>query len=271
MEIERIEKITEKGSKKINEDEYLIKDNLFSVFDGATSLCGFKTKTGKTGGKIASETAKNIFSGNNNSLLDLAKKVNNKINQKMINHNVDISKKENRWCVCVAAIRLHENNLEYLRIGDTSIFIEYKDGKRKLIKGKDIDIESLKLCNRLSIKRVKNIRERIIPQLLKVRRKQNIKYGVLNGEKKAMNFIKTGKLPLKNIKFILLFTDGLMLPRKNPELKHNWKDFIYLLKSKGLKGLLKEIRKIEDLDPYCWKYPRLKQKDDATGILIKFK
>ncbi len=43
-----VQKIYDKGSRKINEDEMLIKDNLFAVFDGATSLVPYTNLKYKT-------------------------------------------------------------------------------------------------------------------------------------------------------------------------------------------------------------------------------
>ena len=56
-----IPKIYDKGSGKINEDELLIKDNLFAIFDGASSLIPYENEKGETGGKIAAEIAKKSF------------------------------------------------------------------------------------------------------------------------------------------------------------------------------------------------------------------
>lgn len=50
-----IEKIYNKGSGKINEDEILIKNNLLGVFDGMSSLVDFTSKNGKTGGKTSAK------------------------------------------------------------------------------------------------------------------------------------------------------------------------------------------------------------------------
>ena len=68
----KIQKIYSQGSGKTNEDVLLIKKNLFAVFDGATSLVGYADKIGKTGGRIAAEIAKDIFSKNSGSLKNLA-------------------------------------------------------------------------------------------------------------------------------------------------------------------------------------------------------
>ncbi len=54
-----IQKIYNKGSVKLNEDELLIKEDLFVVFDGATSLVKFINKKGETGGKLASKIDSN--------------------------------------------------------------------------------------------------------------------------------------------------------------------------------------------------------------------
>jgi serine/threonine protein phosphatase PrpC len=38
---------------------------------------------------------------------------------------------------------------------------------------------------------------------------------------------------------------------------------------RGLPQLLRDLREIEDADPECRKYPRLKPRDDATAVLVR--
>ncbi|MBU3904730.1 MAG: protein phosphatase 2C domain-containing protein [Nanoarchaeota archaeon] len=267
----RIEKVYNRGIKKINEDEYLIKNNLFAVFDGASSLVKFEDKHGKTGGKIASNTAKKIFIKNNLPLKQLAIEANNNIMGKMIKYKIDISDTRNYWTTCLAGIRIKKDKIECVQIGDSAILIIYKNGKYKLPLGyHDHDRETMIKWKELADNKCKNIFKKLKSQIDKVRRQTNITYGALNGDKRAIKFIKTKTISNKNIKSIVLFTDGLLVPNENPKNIGKFDKFIEIINKEGIKSLLKYVRKIEKDDPNCWKYPRFKQHDDATAIMISF-
>ena len=59
--IKQVSQIQEKGSGIINEDSILVKDDIFGVFDGASSLNKYIDENGKTGGYLASSIVKEIF------------------------------------------------------------------------------------------------------------------------------------------------------------------------------------------------------------------
>jgi serine/threonine protein phosphatase PrpC len=266
-----VEKVYSKGIKQINEDEILIKDNIFAVFDGASSLVKFLSKEGKTGGKIAAEISKNVFSENNDSLKNLAIKANDLIREKMKSNKVNINKKEALWSTSAAVIRIKKDCAEFFQIGDSLILVIKNDKPRIVTKYYDQDMETMIKWKKLADKKEKNIREKLTKQIIKVRRRSNICYGDLNGEKKAIKFFNIGKFKLKNIESIILFTDGLLIPKKDPKENEDWNKFVKLYKKLGLKGLLRFVRSLEDTDPNCFLYPRFKMHDDIATIAIKIK
>jgi len=262
------EKIYDKGISEINEDELLAEKNIFAVFDGAFST--FKDEMGKTGGKIAAEILKNTFSKNIGSLRELAIEANKKIFNYMESKQIDISKKKNLWTSAAAVVRIKENYLEYFQIGDSLIFIIFKNGKHKLLtKYYDQDIPALLEWKKQVKKGEKNIREKVLEKIMESRKKINVDFGFINGEEDATKFFNTGKIELKNIENIILFTDGLLLPKENPEEKEDWNKFVKIYKKSGLGGLLKYVRETEESDPKCYLYPRFKKHDDVAAISIK--
>ena len=126
----KIQKIYSQGSGKTNEDVLLIKKNLFAVFDGATSLVGYADKIGKTGGRIAAEIAKDIFSKNSGSLKNLAIEANNKIRAVMIEGGINTNNKEEIWSTCFAAVRIKRQEIEYASIADCLILVIFQDNSR---------------------------------------------------------------------------------------------------------------------------------------------
>ena len=266
-----IQKIYDKGSGNQNEDELLIKDNLFGVFDGATSIAKFTNDEGKTWAKIAAEICKDVFSNNNKSLEQLTIEANQAIWDEMNKYKIDITKKEELRGSAIATIKLLGDEAEFLTIGDCLILAIFKDGTHKLLAPlDDHDWESMKMRKKFADKKIKDIRSELKDQFLKVRRESNIKYGVLNWETDAIKFLEIWKINLENVKSLILFTDGLFIPKKNPDDEENWDLFVQLYQKSGLDGILHHVRSLEESDPNCWEYPRFKQYDDVAAIGIDF-
>lgn len=266
-----VNKIYEKGSGKLNEDNFIIKKNLFGVFDGAGDLNKWRSKSGKTGGYLASFIAKSVFEKNNDSLINHAINANKKINSEMLSAGIDINKKINRWSTAIAVVRINKNNFDWVQIGDSLILVIYRNGKHRLVsKHLDHDEKLLTIWKKLANKKVENIWAKISKRSIKLRETMNIKYGTLNGEKEMLKFLKYGKNGLKNIKHIILFTDGFFIPKNDPKEKEDWNKFVKLFNKGGLKKIRTHIRSIEKKDKQCWKYPRYKQHDDMTSISISF-
>jgi serine/threonine protein phosphatase PrpC len=267
----RIQQVHDRGSREMNEDELLVRGNLFAVFDGATSLTGFVNSRGETGGRIAAGIAREAFSGNGRPLKELAIEANQEILKSMKREGIDTKKKEALWSTAAAALRILDNRAEYLTIGDCLILQIRKDGSFGLVTPYfNHDLETMIKWKELADRRVMNIRKELDSQLRKVRREMNIKYGNLSGEKEAIRFLRTGSISLADTKSLILFTDGLFIPKEDPEAPEDWELFSKLYQESGLEGILRHVRSLEKADPECWKYIRFKQHDDAAAIGIDF-
>ncbi|MDD3284141.1 MAG: hypothetical protein PHZ07_00935 [Patescibacteria group bacterium] len=269
----KVEYVYEKGVHKISEDSYLIGKNIFGVFDGAGSLINYVDKEGYTGGYLASNICKNIFQNEKLDLYKLAIKANNEIQRQMMENCIDMSKKENLWSTTVSAIKINhkDKTFEWIQTGDSLIIVIYKNNKYKvLIKNYDHDSETLLLKKELLVSGDKDIKTKLLTQMLKVRRGMNKKYGVLNGESSAVKFLKKGKLKIDNIKYVLMFTDGLFLPKIDPKLPDDFDKFVEMYMKGGFLRIKKYVRKLENTDLDCYKYVRFKKHDDITGISVTF-
>lgn len=266
----KIDYIFDKGLSK--EDTYLIKDNISGVFDGYDSLNKFVDKGGKTGGLIAATIAKDNFSKNDKSLLDLALEANKKIKEKMSILKIKRDNNKNLWGTSAAVIRIKENSFEWIQVQDSLILVIYKDNNFKLlVEDYDHDKELLIIWKKLAEQKKENIRELIKGSLAQLREKMNkCGYSTLNGQKDVVSFIKGGEENLENIMHILLFTDGLFIPKEDPLENDDWNMFVKLFLEGGLRKIRDFVRNLEKDDPKCWKYPRFKQHDDITAISISF-
>lgn len=255
----------------MNEDELLIGKDIYGVFDGATSLVSLKGQKGKTGAKIAAETAKKLFSKNKRALRKLALSANKEMFLKMKRLGADVKQKELLFGTTAAVVRLKKNFGEFFQIADSLILVIRRNGKHSLpVKYYDHDLGLMMLWKKLADKKVRDIKTKLKFQAINLRKKSNIAYGLLNGEKEAKKFFNFGKINLRDVKSIILFTDGLLIPKKNPKEAENWPLFVKIYQKDGLEGLLKYVRSIEQSDPNCWRYPRFKQSDDIAAIGIDF-
>ncbi len=83
-------------------------------------------------------------------------------------------------------------------------------------------LQSTATMKEMTVEPGMRIHEVLADQIRKVRLQMNRRYGVLNGEPETMDFIHHGYEELTGVSDILLFTDGLQLPRENPLAPMNW-------------------------------------------------
>lgn len=252
-----------------SEDKILIKDKLFGVFDGASSLVKYTDKNGKTGGFLAAEILNDYFEKNNGNLVDLTLSANMRLREEMEKQEINTEDRLNLWSSTIAVVRLNEMNFEWAQICDSYILVIYQDNSFKLIsKVRDHDRPSLVMLKEHALKKEKNIREKIMDQIIKVRRDANVTYGVLNGDENAKKFLESDTETLNNVKHILLFTDGFLIPKEDPTSDDDFETFVKLYLEGGLQAIKDYVRKLEENDPDCWVYPRFKQHDDIAAIAI---
>ncbi len=265
----RVETLLEQGSGPINEDVLLQHGNLFGVFDGATSIAGDDLPAGITGGLIAAQITAETFRQEEGDLLHLAAKANRRIGRARCRKVDTWNERYRLWSTSAAVIRLEETSFEYCQTGDSLIFVLRKDGSfTSLTPEIDHDRETLCLWKDTRITDGVKIHDALKEQIRDVRMEMNVTYGVLNGEPQAMEFIRHGSQSLEDIAAILLFTDGLFLPREDPCRDNDWPAFAELYQLSGIKGIFEHIRSLHEQDPDCRKYPRFKMHDDTAAIAL---
>lgn len=259
------------GSGVINEDELLINGDLFAVFDGSSSLLKFQSPDGKTGGKIAAETARLVFETNQGSLRELALSANRKIHEQETAAGIDLSSKDSLWATTAAAVRIGLSQIELLQVADSLILVITSDGKVSPPLGyRDHDLPVMRKWRQLADRGEKNIWDRLNSDIIGLRQTANVGYGVLNGEDDAAAFIQTTTIERQGIESILLFTDGLLIPGEDPDAPEDWEKYADIYRRLGLDGLVQHVRGLEDSDPQQTKFPRYKPHDDIAAIAIDF-
>jgi hypothetical protein len=266
-----VQAVYDRGSNRLNEDELLVTGSLFAVFDGATSLIGYENARGETGGRIAATIAAHAFV-QERSLQQSAVEANDRLQRCMTDAGIDMHRGEALWAVAVAAVRLTGAKLEFLTIGNCLILAILGDGSHMLLTpyvNQDLDV--LTKWKELADHGVEDIYGALKPEIDEVRRQANRRYGYLNGQREAVEFLRAGQAELDDFESLVLFTDGLHIPSERPADPEGWGAFVELYRRAGLTGILQHVRTLERDDPECRQYARFKQHDDVAAIGINLR
>jgi hypothetical protein len=263
-----LETLHEQGSGLQNEDVLLRADDLLGVFDGATSLDGFLDKNGASGGYRAAQLAAQAFADEPGNLAVRAQRANRAIRAAQRDHGVLLEQRHHLWSTSMATIRLHDGWFEYCQVGDSMILLLYRDGRHELLTPEiDIDVETLQSWKRLPAS-APPIQISLASQILAVRLQMNMRYGVLNGEPESLSFLSHGRRSLSDLAGILLFTDGLLLPKSEPGEPTDWQWFTDLYRLGGLAKVRDHVRTLQRQDPDCRRFPRFKRHDDIAAVAV---
>jgi len=254
-----------------DEDACFVQEDLFGVFDGFNGWSRFFDESGTSGGRVAAEIARDAFLHEQGDLKNIGITANERIRGHLQKHGVDIGDSAVLYGTMFAVARVIENTIAWAQIGDANGMIIARDrGFRLFTQDYDHDKEVLALWKRYADEKKENIRELINEPLLALRQNMNITHGCLNGDKRAEKFINTGAESLDTLKHVIIFTDGLIIPKQDPSEPDDWKLFVDLFLEGGLRRIERHVRDLEESDPKCWTYPRYKQFDDIAAISLSF-
>ena len=92
-------------------------------------------------------------------------------------------------------------------------------------------------------------------------------YGVLTADPACLVFAETARRPAADATHLLLATDGFYRLVDTYAMLTAGELMLAALE-RGLAPLYAELRRLEDGDPECLAFPRLKARDDATAVLV---
>lgn len=269
--IKNVATLSQIGIRSLSEDRVLANEQLglFGVFDGASSLNKFTTPDGKTGGYIAASIAMETFQTSSGNLLSAALQANRNIEATYKKLGVEIDSPVDRFSTTASVVKINENTVDLLQIADSVIIVIYKDGHAEVPLGyHDHDLDVMRTWRTLADSGATDIRKIVADDVIELRRQANTTYGMLNGDARSKDFIATSTLDLSNIATIILLTDGMYLPKENPEQDEDWNEYARLYKKGGLQRIYDTVRELELSDPKLSKYPRYKMHDDASAVAI---
>ncbi|CAM4382922.1 protein phosphatase 2C domain-containing protein [Paenibacillus alkaliterrae] len=271
-----------RGSNEINEDVLIVnsKNRIFGVVDGATSVNAYRDEKGKTGGYLAANLLASFFTDAQDSenLVDVVQKANRELRSRMINSNVDVSNKKNLWSAAFAVFRISDTRIEYVQAGDCMLFAKYDDGTvRALTHDQVAHLDFITISKREEAKKNgcvtrEEIFQYILPTVSGNRQKANTLqgYSVMNGEPELDCFLESGIINRACLKRLYAVTDGLFYPGTRADGKMDWNHMLSRIDETGLEAYAEQLILLEESDPQCNVYPRIKRSDDKTGIVIDF-
>jgi serine/threonine protein phosphatase PrpC len=271
LKIKSVTHLSYRGVRPLNEDKVLVneKQRVFGVFDGASSIDSYLSPDGKTGAYMAAAISASTFNGMKKGLYETALLANDSIEAAHKAANIDVSKNVNRFGTTAAVVKIEVNSAELLAVGDSVIVVMKKDGRAEAPLGYfDHDLKIMRRWRKLADTGATNIREIVANQVINLRESANKAYGMLNGDKKVKDFIRVTSINLDDVDTILLLTDGMYIPKADPDLEENWNHYARLYREGGLSKIYNTVRQIEESDPNLIKYPRYKFHDDASGVAI---
>lgn len=267
------ETLLEQGSGPVNEDALATVGPLSIVCDGATSLTGDQHQPAKPqlwGGREAARITTSVFSSApEEELLHLARRANDLIRERMVDHGLNPDQREQLWSTSFAAVQVSGNSVHWCQTGDCMIVLIRDDGSCQLLTdlpGQDREV--LKQWQRIGASSTATIHQALRTEIAAVRRKMNREFGVLNGEAEALGFISSGTVQDEQITDLLLFSDGLFPPSSHPDDPFNIELLVQLYKKGGLANIRRHVRALQHDDPGCYRYPRFKRYDDISAIAL---
>lgn len=266
----KVDTLHEQGSGELNEDVLIAAGQLFGVFDGATSLDRRRFAGGRTGGRLAADLAAKAFLEGGGSLQARAEYANHRIRQAQNANGIGADDRHLFWSTSLAVVRLDSDRFDYCQTGDAHILVISDDDSFRLLTPEvDIDSETLSIWKSANPPAAGTIHTELAAQIQNVRLQMNRTYGVLNGEPEAMQFLRHGVIELDGVRGILIFTDGLFLPREEPSAEHDWQGLVDLYLDGGLQAIRNRVKALQDADPGCRMFPRFKCHDDIAAVAIR--
>lgn len=274
--------LSDRGNK-VNEDIFNITDRAAWVLDGATGLTnsnisGFKSDANWYVEKWNEYLSKNI--SKQEPLKEIIRAGIKEIREEYSKFNGFYSLSGLAYpCAAISVVRLlSENEIEYFVLGDCTLLLkndkeELEIYDRKLEQLEDKIIEKI-ICekNKNNINLL-DAKELCLEDIRNTRLLKNKKsgYWILELNEEAVNHALTGVISVNKSSRICMMSDGFSQYYDTLNIVKNSNEFMTLLEENTIENLLADIRKVQESDNMCNKYPRLKKGDDSTIVYLEFK
>lgn len=288
-----IGRICQTGGKKlekryVNEDIIRSGDNYILLMDGATGLGGPESINGLTSAEWYVQEAANYIQ----SLLQNANVETLEIVSKLIEHMTEkireyeqannmkfksYEEPSSSLIICREVEKEGKRKTQFFTLGDSSIVIEYKDGRVEELENsngqvlRDLDEGVLKRMRELAKETSKNVldvrnSEEIKTMLEENRAKKNTDggYWILGTNQEAVQHATFAEKDSDEISNVMLHSDGFNYKIIGVTVEEVMKK---CKTQAGLEEVQRRIREAEEMDPYANKHTRFKKGDDMAVII----
>ncbi|QHT63040.1 protein phosphatase 2C domain-containing protein [Paenibacillus lycopersici] len=254
---------------------------VYGVIDGATSLVPYRGPGGETGGYLAAQEVAAVCSGDEwagRPLQELLLRANARLRASMEAAGVSPHEPEALWSACAALVRIGPAWIEFAQLGDCMLAVYYADGTIRIathdqlahVDDRTKAAWAAAVAGGLSD--TAELRARVRHQIVAGRALANRPggYGVLNGDPACADYLEYGRISSSNVVALLLFSDGLYIPKPPGESdKDSAVEIASQVRGLGLDRYLEWLTELENTDPACTRYPRMKKSDDKTAVWIE--
>jgi hypothetical protein len=175
----------------------------------------------------------------------------------------------------LAVAQLVGGDIELLMLGDCKLLLRQNDGRVEAFDQSSVTPFDAKVVAALRAVQAGGETElsRITPRLTALIRENRLwknrpgGYGVLTADPACLAFAETARRPAAAVTHLLLATDGFYRLVDTYGMVTAG-ELMQAALERGLAPLYAALRRLEDADPECLAFPRLKARDDATAMLV---
>jgi len=244
---------------------------LFSVMDGVTPVCKYRSSDGHNAAYLAAQHFKAFFESAGGptdptqDLKELVLAANAGLWKRMIEAGVNMTRRYEYWSTCVVAVWIKGDVIQYAQLGDCMIVAEYKDGRiealtRDSVKG--IQERAVHYRQELRNQHIEMpdeeefLKDPLLTQFVRSMTNTPQGYSVANGMREAADYIQYGEVSRSDIQGLLLHSDGLYRPGVKSEQIYRQ------VKDQGLQAYIDQLSEEERQEG--------RYQDDKTGLLLCF-
>ena len=277
-----VKTLYDSGTAKILEDQLIVQPPFFGVLDGVSGLynptIGPELFDGKSGGQKAVEIVNEVFTKAKHSdeLGWVVKRANAALRKFFKSHGISINRADLLPGMTFVTAKIAEDEVAIIQGGDCYAAWEKTNGKISATPNQNFfdEEERIKILNDIIKKHRGNqgktwaeympISAR--PRIKRANKNINKRLIILNGQPKGGDNWYRMIFPRKDLKTLLLFTDGMIEFNESRNTEKMGKTIFSAYHRQGLPGLIYRIRKIEDERTQA---THIKQAE-ATALALEF-
>ncbi|MDD2696906.1 MAG: hypothetical protein PHE52_01980 [Candidatus Pacebacteria bacterium] len=283
MNIEKIESVYSQGTSKQKEDGFVVNYPFFGVVDGFSAPFSYKAPpmlfSRRTGGEMVRKTVLETFYSASSStpLEDLLLRANQKVAKIQMSRGIPLERTDLLAAVSFVFARLDKDVITLIQGGDCLAVWSYGPEEFGVTKNQAYLHVSgnLKIIEGLLRKNHNDVAEMWVDfcPILSQRRLQDTNnpeskagYAVLNGQPVFKELWQKIEIPTRNLRYLLLFSDGFIPYGLTQDETKLAKDVISIYEAAGIPTLLRRKRRTDKKNEKKSYIAR----DEATAVAIEF-